>query len=445
MFENIIVDQNSHWNGDMYEPTIPRHKIEILKQYIDARHIISISGVRRCGKSTLLRQAINYLIGKEDVAPKNILFLNLENPHFTPYRKDVRNLEIIYEDYLKLVDPKGKIYVFLDELQYFSDWQVFVKSKYESGNIKFIITGSNSQLLSSDLITLLSGRTLPVLLFPFDFNEYLMARGESVASDIEALGKRHKLRKLCDEYLAEGGFPEVVLTGNKNLKKEILVNYARNIIYQDIVPRFELKKPYEVEKLFFYLVSNISRLFTFNNLARLMDLSDKTIKDYIRFFEDAFLLYSMDGYNFSVKKQLRGPKKIYCVDNGLIASVAFSFSKNSGHYLENMIFINFALNKKKIYYYKTKNGLEVDFFIPETGGGGQLVQVCSDLHDINTKEREIKALCVAANELNIEQGIIVTIDEEEEIIAHGKVIKIIPAWKFLRLLSSDINENGNFF
>ena len=430
MFEDVIIDQNAHWEGEIYEPGIPRRRIELLKEYLTARQVISIVGVRRCGKSTLLRQAINYLIQEKGVQAKNILFLNLENPYFTPHRRDVRNLERIYADYLKLADPRGKIYVFLDELQYFTDWQVFVKSKYESGNIKFIVTGSNSQLLSSDLITLLSGRTLPLPLFPFDFHEYLLASGEGLVSDIQAVRNRHRLRKRCDEYLAGGGFPEVVLMESRRLKKEILANYARNILYQDIVPRFELKKPYEVEKLFFYLVSNMGSLLTFNKLAHLMDLSDKTVKDYISFFEDAFLLYTVDRYDFSLKKQLRGPKKIYCVDNGLSASVAFSFSKNLGRYLENMVFGTFVRNEQRVYYYKTRNGLEVDFFCPDIGGARQLIQVCADMQDEKTRKREIRALLRAADELDMDDGIIVTMDEEKEIMEDGKAIRITPAWKY---------------
>ncbi len=430
MFEDVIVDQNPHWDNLFFEPGIPRKAMETVRKYIDARQVISIVGVRRCGKSTLLRQTINYLIREKDVLPSNILFLNLENPYFTPYRKDIRNLEKIYDDYLKIVDPHGIIYFFLDELQYFSDWQVFIKSKYETENIKFFITGSNSQLLSSELVTLLSGRTLPLVLYPFDFNEYLPARGEQVASAIQAVRNRHRLRKLYDDYLAEGGFPEVVLTGSKSLKKDILFNYAKNILYQDIVPRFELKKPYEVEKLFYYLVSNISSLFTFNSLAKVVGLSDKTVKDYVGFFNDAFLLYTVERYDFSVKKQLRGPRKIYCIDNGLAASAAFSFSANIGRYLENMVFCSFLRADQRAYYYKTKNGLEVDFFRPEAIGTEKLLQVCADMRDEKTRQRECRALFKAAEELGLCGGIIVTMDEEDKIEKNGKTISIVPAWKY---------------
>ena len=430
MFEDVIVDQNPHWDNLFFEPGIPRKAMETVRKYIDARQVISIVGVRRCGKSTLLRQTINYLIREKDVLPSNILFLNLENPYFTPYRKDIRNLEKIYDDYLKIVDPHGTIYFFLDELQYFSDWQVFIKSKYETENIKFFITGSNSQLLSSELVTLLSGRTLPLTLYPFDFNEYLLARGEQAASPIQAIRNRNRLRKLCDNYLSEGGFPEVVLAGKKLLKKDILFNYAKNILYQDIVPRFELKKPYEVEKLFYYLVSNISSLFTFNSLTKVVGLSDKTVKDYVGFFNDAFLLYTLERYDFSLKKQLRASKKIYCIDNGLTASAAFSFSANIGRYLENMVFCSFLQAEQKVYYYKTKNGLEVDFFRPDAIGSEKLLQVCADMQNEKTRQRECRALFKAFEELDLEGGIIVTMDEEDKIEKNGKIIRIVPAWKY---------------
>ncbi len=431
MFEKAIVDQNPHWDGELFNPGIPRNVMETLREYLDPRQIIAITGVRRCGKSTLLRQTVNYLVREKNIAPVNILFLNLENPYFTPYRKDIRNLERIFEDYLTLVNPEDKIYIFLDELQYFNDWQVFVKSHYETGKMKFIITGSNSQLLSSDLITLLSGRVLPLVLHPFDFREYLLARGVEIVSEHQAIRYRNKLRKLFNEYLSEGGFPEVVLTENKRLKKEILAGYAKNILYQDIVPRFELKKPYEIENLFFFLISNIGGLFTFNKLASLIELSDKTIKDYLRYFNDAFLLYMLEQFDFSVKRQIKGARKAYCVDNGLAASVSFTFSENIGHYLENLMFCEFNRNHEKIYYYKTRNGLEVDFYRPDAIDSEQLVQICANLRNEKTKQREIRALIRAAEELHLSGGIIITMEEESQIEANGKLIKIIPAWKYL--------------
>ena len=431
MFEKAIVDQNPHWDGESFALGIHRNVMGVLREYLDTRQVIAITGVRRCGKSTLLRQTVNYLIQDKNIPPVNILFLNLENPYFTPFRKDIRNLEKIYEDYLALVNPKGKIYVILDELQYFSDWQVFVKSKYETANIKFIITGSNSQLLSSDLITLLSGRVLPLTLHPFDFKEYLLAKGIKIASEHQAVRYRNRLRKLFGEYLLEGGFPEVVLTENKRLKREILAGYAKNILYQDIVPRFELKKPYEIENLFFYLTSNITSHFTFNKLASLIELSDKTIKDYLKFFNNAFLLYILERFDFSVKKQMKGTRKIYCVDNGLATSVSFSFSENIGHYLENLIFCELNKENQKIYFHKTKNGHEVDFFRPDAIDSEQLIQVCTNMKNEKTKQREIRALTRAADELHLPGGLIVTIDEEEKIEENAKLIKVIPAWKYL--------------
>ncbi len=433
MFEEAIVDQNPHWRGETYEAGIPRRALATVREYCDIRQVVSVVGVRRCGKSTLLRQTINHLIDEKGVPRNNILFLNLENPCFTPFRNDVRNLEQLYADYLKLADPRGRVYVFLDEPQYFRDWQVFVKARYESDdiNIKFFISGSNSQLLSSDLLTLLSGRTLPVQLYPFDFREYLLARGVSVSSRVELLGVRNRVRKLCDDYLAWGGFPEAVLNGNPRIRKEILANCAKNILYQDIVPRFELKKPFDVERLFFYLVSNLGCLFTYNRLAAAAGISDKTVKDYIGFFSAAFLLYPIERFDFSVKKRMRGPRKIYCVDNGLGTAASFSFSADLGRFLENMVFVDFLRRGRKVYFYRTANGLEVDFYSPDREGAPVFLQVCADMTSEATRAREVRALVKAADEQGLDSGVIVTVDEESVIEAQGMTIRVVPAWKYL--------------
>ncbi len=440
MFEEVIVDQNPHWEGKTFDAGIPRQALRTIEEYMDARQIIAITGVRRCGKSTLLRQTINFLVNEKGVTPSNILFLNLENPFFTAYRDDVVNLEVLFADYQKLADPKGRIYLLLDELQYFKDWQVFVKSRYElSEDIKFIISGSNSRLLSSDLITLLSGRTLPLTLHPFSFSEYLHAKQmEHTHNKLEILRQRHKIRRFCEDYLFEGGFPEVVLTDNTRLKKELLANYAKNILFQDIVPRFKIKKPNLVEKLFFYLASNIASLFTYNRLGKTVGISDKTVKEYLSYFADAFLLFSVDSYAYSIRQQLRSPKKIYCIDNGMISSVAFGFSRNLGRYLENLIFLHFLRGQKHCFYYKTQNGREVDFLIADSSGPLALFQVSVSLQQPATRKREIRSLVEACNEIGQKQATLITVEEEEELSVDGINITIQPLWKFLLSSSSTI-------
>ena len=430
MFKETIVDQNPHWSGDMYIEGVPRKILNKVIDYLGLPHIISIVGVRRAGKSTLIKQAINFLIQTKEIPPKNILFLNLETPQFSRYRTDVTYLERVYEDYLKLASPEGTVFCFLDEVQFFTEWQVFVKSHYEEKKIKFIVTGSNSRLLSSEFITLLSGRTLPLEVFPFSFGEFLTAKGLTVTDEVSLLKKRHRVRHLMDEYLHFGGFPEPSFVSEQATKKEILVMYARNIIYRDIAPRFTVKKPLELENLFFYLMSNISSLYTYNKLSKLMEISDKTIKDYLSYFTDAYLLFTIDLFNFSVKRQIKSPKKVYAIDTGMARASSFSFSEDTGHYLENLVFIELKRKGREIYYYKTANDLEVDFACKEENRLTGLIQVSKEMQTDKVRKREIRALIKAMDETGLSQATIVTYEDEEIIRAEGKTINVIPAYKY---------------
>ena len=430
MFEETIVDQNPHWSGDMYIEGVPRKILNKVIDYLGLPHIISIVGVRRAGKSTLIKQAINFLIQTKEIPPKNILFLNLETPQFSRYRTDVTYLERVYEDYLKLASPEGTVFCFLDEVQFFTEWQVFVKSHYEEKKIKFIVTGSNSRLLSSEFITLLSGRILPLEVFPFSFGEFLTAKGLTVTDEVSLLKKRHRVRHLMDEYLHFGGFPEPSFVSEQATKKEILVMYARNIIYRDIAPRFTVKKPLELENLFFYLMSNISSLYTYNKLSKLVEISDKTIKDYLSYFTDAYLLFTIDLFNFSVKRQIKSPKKVYAIDTGMARASSFSFSEDTGHYLENLVFIELKRKGREIYYYKTANNLEVDFACKEGNRLTGLIQVSKEMQTDKVRKREIRALIKAMDETGLSQATIVTYEDEEIIRAEGKTVNVIPAYKY---------------
>jgi len=431
MFEGVIVDQNPHWEGVLYQEGVPRGMLGKVKRYLDLPHVIALVGVRRCGKSTLVRQTINHLIRDKGVSPRNILFLNLENPRFSRYRDDVSYLETAYQDYLKLVAPQGTVYCFLDEVHFFSDWQVFVKAQYELQSIKFVVTGSNSHLLSSEFITLLSGRALPIEVYPFSFGEFVLANGLTLADAVAETRERNRLRSLFDTYLRFGGFPETCYLTDPEIRKEILVMYARNILYQDIAPRFAVKKAVDLENLFFYLASNIASLFSFNKLAGLSGLNDKTVKEYLGYFSDAYLLFTLDSYAFSVKEQLKSPKKVYAIDSGMYGAVGFSFSENRGHILENQVYLDLKRRGFDLYYYKTSNGLEVDFACREGGTITRLLQVVQDLGDEKTRHREMRALLKALDETGLKYGEIVTYEEETELVVDGKTISLIPAFKFL--------------
>lgn len=431
MFESVIVEQNPHWDGSLYLEGTPRQQLDKLKTYLDLPHIIALVGVRRAGKSTLARQAINHLIRDKGVPPRNILFLNLENPRFNRYRSDVAYLEQAWQDYLKLVDPQGMVYCFLDEVHFFPEWQVFVKARYEQQQIKFVVTGSNSHLLSSELITLLSGRALPIEVYPFSFAEFVAANDVPLPDAVAAIREKNRLRGLFDSYLRFGGFPETCAQDVPAIKQEILVMYARTILYQDIAPRFAIKKAVALENLFFYLASNIATLYSFNKLSALVGLNDKTIKEYLGYFNDAYLLFSLDAYAFSVKELIKSAKKVYAIDTGMAGAVGFSFSENRGHLLENLIYLELKRRGHDLCYYRTGNGLEVDFACCNQGKVTRLVQVAQELEAGKTRDREVRALVKAMDETGLTQADIVTYEDEEELTVDGKQIRVIPAYRYL--------------
>ena len=431
MFEQVIVDQNSHWEGVLYTEGVRREALGNVAAFLDLPHILSIVGVRRAGKSTLVRQAINHLVQDRMVNPRNILFLNLETPQFSRFRNDITALERVFEDYLKLVTPEGMIYCFLDEAHFFPEWHIFVKSRYERKGIKFIVTGSNSSLLSSEFITLLSGRALPVTVFPFSFPEFTLCKGIDTSDRVAILRERHRLRNAFDQYLRYGGFPETAFVESEQARKEVLVMYARSILYQDITPRFGIKKAQELENLFYYLTSNVASIFTYNRLSSLVALNDKTIKEFVSYFVDAYLLFTVDAYGFSIREQIKSPKKVYAIDTGMAFATAFSFSENTGHYMENIVFLELKRRCKEVFYYRTANGLEVDFAIQEGNRLTELIQVTMDMKTEKTRARELKALLKAMDETQISSWTIITYEDEEEIKAEGKTVRVIPAYQYL--------------
>lgn len=399
---NILIEQNSHWNG-IEQDFIVREKLADLILYLSTRQIITISGIRRCGKSTLAKQAIAHLV-ESGINPYNILFVNLEQPFFLEYQHDANYLNTIYDEYLKIANPQGKTYVIFDEIQFFENWQVFIKSKYESSDIKFIITGSNSSLLSNDLNTMLSGRTLAIHLDPFSFQEFLNYKKIAYETLIERLSNRIDIARAKEEYLTWGGFYEVFSEPREHIKKEILISYVRNILYQDIVPRYGIRNSNELERLFFYLLSTATGILNYSKLAEIFDISDKSIKEYIGYFEDVFLVKRLDRHHNKPKERIRSLKKIYVTDNGFL-QVAPKHSKNLGMALENQIFNILYAHDDKVTYMKEK--YEVDFYSEKV-----LYQVAYNIEDEKTKKRELGAFKYF-NNADEQRCLLITLDDNE--------------------------------
>lgn len=427
MFEDVLVKQNKHWGGHLYPAYRKRCAFDKVRQFLPHPHVISMVGVRRAGKSTLLRQTINYLIQENGVNPKNILFLNVEHPVFVKHRKNIETLEKVWEDYFTLNAPEGLVYCLLDELQYFLDWQVFIKAHYEEKDVKFLITGSNSALLSSELMTLLSGRLLPVEVYPLSFEELADAKEIDLSDPVVRIEKKPALRRLLDEYVAYGGFPEIVFSPVKEGRYDILNAHAKSVLYEDVLPRITTKNTDEFERLFYYLLTNFGNPFSYAGLEKLFHLSDKTIKEFIAQLHAAFLILFVEKFDYSLRSQIKSPKKVYGIDTGQVNAIL----GNRGKLLENLVAIELKRIGFDLYYYECKNGWEVDF-LAKKGLDLHLVQVTESLEEARVKEREFRALFKAMEELKLSRATVITLDEEAHFQEGSLEIEVKPAPDFFR-------------
>jgi predicted AAA+ superfamily ATPase len=417
--------QNPHWEGKLKD-YVPRKALKRLLSFLPLRQVVTISGIRRCGKSTLARMAIRHLIEEAGVDPKNILFVNLEQPEFLEYRHDPSYLGTIFDSYLRLVAPQGRIYCFFDEIQFFENWQVYIKSRYENDAVKFVLTGSNSSLLSNDLNTLLSGRALGIELEPFDFGEYLDYLEIPHRGRMERLANRIAIERARGEFLLWGGFYEVFSQPDPSIRREILQSYARNILYQDIVPRYRIRNGEILERLFFYLLSHPGSLLNYTALAEAFEISDKSVKEYLGYLEEAFLLRRLDRFHPKARERIRSPKKIYARDNGFLR-IAPTRSEDRGRMLENRVFLDLYALDPRVAYLRER--YEVDFYTEH-----RLIQVAWSLDDPKTRQRELRAFEAFESDRTREEYL-VTFETEKKagkvsIVPYDRfALEVLPRWE----------------
>ena len=423
LLKHLILDQKEVFlqSNDL----ISRDTEENTKDLISAKQIIVISGVRRAGKSSFLKLIAKELIEEHKINADQFFYVNFDDEFFVDFKKeDFNKLLSVYYEICGIKNKK--IYCFFDEIQNVEYWEKWIHKLYETGNFKIFITGSNSSLLSSEIATSLTGRNYTMEIFPFSFSEFLRFKRIDWKGNLTT--KQESLvKKEFNNYLKLGGFPETI---KSNLN--ILPDFYKNIIYKDIIGRFNIKNAKEFRELSFYLASNNSCLMSYRELAKRIEKigSSMTIKNYISYLEDAYLFFSIKKFDSSIKRQIINPFKIYGIDNGLIGSVAFGLFDNYSKLYENLVFI--SLRRKKgynIYYYK--NDYETDFVVLEKNRVSKVIQVCYLLKDAKTEKREKRGLLRALDDLKVKTGFIINNDIEKEEKEFGKIIKYIPLWKWL--------------
>lgn len=410
---NILQDWN-FWQHDL-ESGFPRSAyLEKMKKLLPYG-LLAVTGVRRSGKSYLLRQLAKSL----SVPKEEILLINLEDPRLAPL--SFNSLQIVFETYCQGLRPKGKPYLFLDEIQEVPAWEKWVRMMSELGKANLIISGSNSRLLGTELATLLTGRHLDLTVFPLSFKEFLSFGKIQPAANLE-------IKSSLMEYLEFGGFPQVVLNSSK---KEILVTYLQDILEKDISKRYQIRKTEKLKNLANFYLSNFSSKTTFSSLEKQLLISADTIEKFSAYFENNYLFFFLKRFSYKTKEQDKSPRKVYAIDTGLANLAGFRFSENWGKLAENLVFLELLRRQKEIYYWKDEQHREVDFLIKEGLKVTEAIQVCWQMDNQKTKKREFQNLVRAMKELKINSGLIITDSEErEERIDHLR-IKIVPLWRWL--------------
>jgi len=358
-----------------------------------------VSGIRRCGKSTLLFQLL-----KERYP--DAFYLNFEDP---------RLYEFGHTDFARLdesIKASGSNVLFFDEIQIVPEWERYARQKLDE-DYKLVITGSNASLLSRELGTRLTGRHITKELFPFSYHEFCTFKGSSY--------DKYSLVS----YLELGGFPEYL----KQEIPEILNQLFEDILIRDIAVRYSVRDVKTLQRLAFYLLSNVSKLITGNRLKTLFEIgSTSTVMEYLSHLEYSYIFQFVPKFSYSLRKQIANPRKVYAIDTGLINVNSGSFSEDNGRKFENLIYLHLRQKYREIYYFAEKN--ECDFVIINNSKLVGAVQVCFELNPDNIN-RELDGIVEALTFFNADEGFIVTLDQTDRLEKNGKVVHVIPAYKYL--------------
>ena len=364
----------------------------------DSGRAVILTGIRRSGKSTLLKQLMRKLSCYNYFNFEDNRAIGLDVADFTKFDE-------IFEN------NKKKI-LFFDEIQNIEKWELYIRTALDRGFAIFI-TGSNATLMSRELGTKLTGRHLKYELFPFSYSEFLKFKN---LEDNE---------KNFTKYFNNGGFPEYL----KKYEKSVLQSLFDDIITKDIIVRYKIKNSDILKKIAQYLISNTGNLYSYSSISKLFDIKSRvSTQQYISYLVNCYLFFSVPLFSYKLKIQMRNPKKIYAIDNGLITANSLSFSKDKEKLLENLVFITLRKNTKDIYYHKKNK--ECDFIVRDGKNALNAIQVCYEVNQ-NNQNRELEGLYEAMDILNLKKGSIITFEQEDKLKYKGKIIDLIPLKKFI--------------
>lgn len=423
--KRIVIDQREEIDKIMRrEKIIEREILEPSRKMAETDLVKAITGIRRCGKSVFSFQ----LLGN-----KTYGYINFDDERLSALRSEDLNavLEAFYELYGTELG-----FIFLDEVQNVENWELFVNRLKRNG-INVTVTGSNAGLLEGELAVKLTGRYIPIELFPFSFREFLKYNnyGGFLLKDAYGTKEISALKSNLQKYVGMGGFPEVVR--RPEFFRTYLSTLYSTILAKDIIMRHNIKLKETFREISNYLLSNFAGLVSYNKLKNVFGLkSAHTSKNYVSYLEESYLIFTIGKFSYKLKETLASQKKIYGMDTGMLNAVGFRVSENAGKLLENAVAIELkrmavARPNMEIYYWRDYAGREVDFVLKEGVEVKRLIQVCSDVNEEKTRKRETDSLVKALEQFKLKDGLIITEETEDEEKIGSKNIKYVPLWKWL--------------
>ena len=400
--KNIILTQHTERDIIAARPYIDRKTSYQVAEMLNSPLIKLITGPRRAGKSVF---ALLMLKGR------NFAYLNFDDKQLLE-RWD----EELVEKTLDEVYP-GYEYLLLDEVQNLPGWDLWVSKLYRNGK-NMVITGSNANMLSSEMATVLTGRYLQIEMLPFSLAEVMSAAGIDI-SDIKP-EQQAEASLIADDYLRNGGFPETVLA--RGITKNYLSTLFDSILLKDVAQRHHIRKTSDLYGMATYLLSNFCNPFSANSLAEELGIASvTTTKKYCDYLNEPYLFFYLPRFNNKLKLMAKADRKAYIVDNGFVQSSAFNLSDNLGRLLENQVFVDLLrqgyVPGQTLFYYRSRNNREVDFVTRRGPKVEQLIQVSYNLDSAKTRKREVDALVECGEELNCRNLCIVTFSGKGTITA----------------------------
>ncbi|MFW5719765.1 MAG: ATP-binding protein [Candidatus Dojkabacteria bacterium] len=374
-----------------------RKYVDHLCEQNSDKNISAVMGVRRAGKSTIMKQVLKELL-KQGVEEKNTLYVNFEDPRLGQLLEDNTLFHVI-DEFNKAADNRSRTYFLFDEIQNVQNWEQILRALLDQErNAKFYITGSSASLLGRELGTKLSGRYISTEVFPLSFLEI----------------KQFSQKIIVKRFIEYGGFPDVVLSKNSETKQQLLRDYFESILLRDVAQRYNIRRDYTLRRLASWLFTNISCQASSYRLSKDLGISPDTVLQYFNYIEDAYLGFFIPKYSASVRKQAYNPKKFYSIDTGLQRAVSFRIIDEYGKAFENIVFLELRRRFKEIYYWEEEH--EVDFIIKQGESIKMIINVCVDTRNEKTLHRECTSLQEAMNNLHIPESYLVVMKGENEVI-----------------------------